>query len=155
MVRNAIDDFWDRLDDEQKQGLLEVQKKYKDNPWWKSDDPFYVIKHQIEEPLQVVSFPTYINMLGKFLDRPLSHLEFAFNYSKIIKEVKFAINRKEAGIIESEEQKEVGRKDYANRLTEIVENKLPKDIVMRVDLPEESDKNENGIDTSGYDGWLK
>jgi len=155
MVRNAIDDFWNELDDEQKQGFIDVQKKYGDNRWWESNDPLYVIKHQIEEPWQVISFPAYMDMLSEFIDRPLSHLEFAFNYDQVMDEVRLAIKRKEVGIIESAEQKEAGRKDYANRLNDIVENKLPKESVMKIDASNNPDRDENGIDKTGYDGWLK
>lgn len=152
-MRNAFD-FWNELDDEQKKCLRGVEAKYGSNRWWESNDPMIVLKYQIEEPMQVVQLSTYLDVLGQFLERPVCHLEIAFDYNRIKSDVRLAIKRREIGIGQSDEQRETAHKDYVQRIVDIVENQLPQDRVMKVDLPQEPDRNDSGIDTSGYDGWL-
>ncbi len=153
-MRNAFD-FWDKLDDDQRRNLDEVSEKYGDNRWWESDDPMTVLRHQIEEPMQVVSVPDYVDMLGQFLERPVCHMEIAFDYDRIKSDVRMAIKRREMGIGQSDEQREAAHQDYVGRIEDIVETQLPKDRVMRVDLSQKPDRNDDGLDVSGYDGWLK
>jgi len=124
-MENAFD-HWKELDAEQKRALRIVKQKYQGNPWWKSDDPATILRYQIEEPTQVVSAPDYIDMLGRFLERPVCHLEIAFNYPAIREEVRLALGRREMGIGQSEEQRETAHRHYARRLKEIVRDELPR-----------------------------
>ena len=154
-MENAFDDFWDQLDTKQKKCLNEVRTKYRDNPWWKSDDPAVVLRYQIEERALVVSFSKYIDMLGKFLQRRVDHMEFAFDYERIKSDVRSALKRKELGTRLNEEQLETAHNDQIRRVTSIIETKLPKDKVMKIDLSKKPEKNDGETDDSGYDGWLK
>lgn len=153
MVKNAFD-FWDKLNEELRTGLREVARKYGNNRWWESDDPVTILRHQVEEPFQVVSFPVYLDMLGVFLERPVCHLDFAFNYSQIKEEVRMAVKRRERGIGQSDEQREAAHQDYVRRIEDIVETKLPKDSVMKVDLSDGANRDNRSTNESGYDGWL-
>jgi hypothetical protein len=153
-MKNAFE-FWSELDEEQKKVLLEVKAKYGDNHWWESDNPMVVLRYQIEEPKQVVYVPDYVVMLGQFLERPVSHIEIAFDYDTIKKDVRLAIKRRESGIEQSDEQKEAAHQDYLRRIEDIVEENLPADRVMKVNTSQKPDRNDGGIDVSGYDGWLK
>ncbi len=153
MVRNVLD-FWDELEGWQKEEYKRVLEKYKDDPWWESDNPVYVLKHQIEEPWPVISVPDYLGMLEKFLERPVCHLDFGFNYQGLQEEVRLAIKRKEQGVGISDEQREEACRRYSERIKRIVDEKFPKGKLMKINLPNTPNMGDQGIGTSGYDGWL-
>lgn len=153
MVENAFD-FWDQLTEEQRTKLAEVKRKYRNNHWWGSDDPLVILGHQIEEPIQIVSLPVYVDMLGDFLERPVCHLDIAFNYDGIKEEVRMAIKRRKRGIVQSDEQREAAHQDYVRRIEDIADNRLPKGRAIKIDLSKGSGRRKGNIDTSGYDGWL-
>jgi len=150
-MRNVFD-FWDDLDPEQKKGATKVEKKYGANRWWESNDPVIILKHQIDEPFLVISFPVYVDMLGKFLETPISSLDFAYGKKEIYEEVRMALKRKELGIKQSEEHKEAAIRNCSTRIERIIQEELPGNVMI-LDVTEER-RNEGEIDTAGYDGWL-
>ena len=128
---NAFD-FWDMLDASQKRNLKKVERKYGSNRWWESDDPLVVIRHQIEEPFQVISFPEYKDMLGLFLERPVAETDFMVNFKGLQNEVRIAIKRKEGNGIQNEEQREAGYHTYRRNLEKYV-SKMPKNRIVKID----------------------
>ena len=152
-MKNAFD-VWDELDDEQKTALREVEAKYKSNRWWESDDPTVLLRFQTEEPIFVLALHPYIDMLGQYLERPVSHVELAYDSEKIKEEVRSAVRRREKGIGQSDEQKEAGHQYHVRRVEDIVDTHL-KDRAMKVDLSQKPDRDKDGTDISGYDGWLR
>lgn len=152
-MRNAFD-FWDKLTKEQKKEVRKVERKYGNNRWWESKDVAVVIYYQSKERMMMMSYPEYKDALEIFLERPVCDIDFAFNKERVDAEIDTALKRKKAGIGQSEEQREAAHKDYRKRLDETIRKKLPKDRIIRIEEPPQNQNgNNNGIDTSGYDGW--
>lgn len=147
-------DYWDLQTEESKKTLRAVEEKYGANRWWESDDTLYVLRHQIDEPHLILPLDVYMRVASELLQRPLSHLECAFNREGIRDEIRLAIARKDKGIGQSDEQREAAHEHHVRSIEYIVKNELPKDRVMKIDLSQKSDRDENGTDQSGYDGWM-
>jgi hypothetical protein len=148
-MRHAFEIF-SELQEHQRESLERVRERYKDNPWWESRDDLYALKYQIDERIQVIFPGEFLEALSKVLERPITQLEFACYDEEIRGEARLAIRRRERGIGQSEEQREQLYCEGRKRLEESVEKLGERAIV----LGNVSDRDERGIDVSGYDGWL-
>jgi hypothetical protein len=152
-MKNAFD-FWDQLKEDQKKKVIEVEKKYGTNRWWESNDPYFVVKHQLAERILMVDLDEYHTALNKILEREVYELELLYDTDKLQAEFSQAIIRKSKGIKKSDAQIEVERQDNMMRLDNYIKNRF-QDRSIKIDAPTDPDINQNGIDTSGYDGWIK
>jgi len=148
-MENAYD-FWDELTEDQRELFRDIKAKYECNHWWESDDPMTVLRHQIEERIQVVSFPKYMTMLGQFLQRNVDEIDLKNNFEQIRADVWLAIKQKEQEIGQSDAQREqAAHEDQARSMEEIIANDSDDEgVEFRPPKPYKHDK-------SSYDGWLK
>jgi len=138
---------------ENRNNLVESMKKYGDNHWWESDDSITIGMYQLFEPILMVPFDKFHEGLEKLLDRPVWTQEMGINYEGLKEEAQLAMRRMKQGIGISDEQRAKavkrsiqGLEDYCKRTGK---------QCLKIDLTERDDgRDENGIDNSGYDGWL-
>jgi hypothetical protein len=153
-MRNAFD-FWEKLQQWQKDALVEIEKKYGDNRWWESSDPKTIIYHQQREPFMVVSFPDYRDLLENYLGTPVCELDFAYHKEKLNEQCNLAIKRDNLGIMQSEEQIETARREFNKRVSHFVKTKFNNAGMIIESSEELPDIDNNGFDRTGYDGWLQ
>jgi hypothetical protein len=136
------------------QAALEVMRKYENNHWWESDDPVEVVKYQVFEDVIIVNFEKYWDGLTKLLGRRISTHEFTPDgLIALQEEVRCALRRMEkGGYGVSDEYRETAERRSVQSAEELSKGK---DRVKVVQKQPVSDRNKQGIDISGYDGWLK
>lgn len=108
--------------------------------------------YQIFEPILLVDFSFFHEGLEKLVDRSVWTHEFVLNYDGLCEEVRLGLNRLKTGIGISDEQHEEDIKRSIQMLGDYCEKTGKK--FLKVELPNEK-SDENGIDNSGYDGWLQ
>ena len=124
-----------------------------DERWWESNDPVIVAMYQLYEPILMVDFDVFHGGLEKLLGRPVFTHELGMNVEELKKEARLGMERVSKGVETSEAYKaEAVRKSFA-MLKEYCKRTGKKFYVVD-STPEASDRNKNGTDVSGYDGWL-
>jgi hypothetical protein len=138
---------------ENRENLVEAMKKYGDDHWWESADPVTIGMYQLFEPTLMVPFDKFHEGLEKFLDRPVFTHELGINYEELKEEAQLAIRRMKTGIGISDEQ----RAEAVKRSIQGLENYCQRTgkQFLKIELTEgDNGRDENGVDTSGYDRWL-
>ena len=132
--------------------LRTAMQSYGENHWWESDDPTQVAMYQIFEDILMTDFSKFHEGLEKIVGRPVYTHEMGMNVEGLRKEARLGIERLKKGIGTSDEYKETA----VRRSIEMLEDYCRKTgkQFLKVDLTEASDRDENGIDQSGYDGWM-
>ena len=147
----------ERYGDLDKKSRINIKKamlSYGNNYWWESKDSRELAMYQVFEKILLTDFSTFHEGLEKLLDRPVWSHELGLNMDGIRNEARLAIERIKEGL---------GGISEENRETKILQSiKMLEDYCkktgkqfFKVELTkEDSDRNSDGIDTSGYDGYL-
>ena len=108
--------------------------------------------YQIFEDILMIDFSKFHEGLETIVGRPDYTHEIGINVEGLGKEARLGIERLKKGIGTSDEYK----KTAVRRSIEMLEDYCRKTgkQFLKVDLTEASDRDENGIDQSGYDGWM-
>ena len=125
---------------------------YGDNHWWESDDPTQVAMYQIFEDILMTDFSKFHEGLETIVGRPVYTHEMGMNVEGLRKEARLGIERLKKGIGTSDEYKETAVRKSIEMLEDYCQRTGKQ--FLKVDLTEASDRDENGIDQSGYDGWM-
>lgn len=132
--------------------LKGAMEKYGDNHWWESKDPIEIAMYQIFEDILMAEFSKFHEGLEKLLGRPVFTHELGLDIRGLREEAKLGIKRLKRGIGTSDEYKETA----VRRSIEMLEDYCRRTgkQFLKVDMDEGSERDENGIDQTGYDGWL-
>lgn len=157
MTTNDYDAYIERTFGEvpakNKKSLVETMKKYGENHWWESDDQLTIGMYQLFEPVLMVPFDKFHAGLEKLLDRPVFTHELRINYEGLKEEAQLALRRLKTGIGVSDEQKAEAVKRSIQMLEDYC--KRTGKQLLKVEVPSErGQRDDKGVDTSGYDGWL-
>ena len=132
--------------------LRTAMQKYGENYWWDSKDSVQVAMYQIFENFLMVDFSLFHEGLEKLVGRPVWTHELGLNVEGIRDEARLGIKRLKTRIGISDEQKQEAIKRSIQMLEDYCQKNGKK--LFKVDLSEKSDRDENGIDRSGEDGYL-
>lgn len=127
-----------------------AREEYGDNHWWESDDPVEIAKNQIFERCLLADFEKFHKGLKIILGRDVYIHELGLNPEGIQDEVRMGLRRLEKGIGTSDEYKQEAFRRSMKQLADYCK-KTGKTLIGMETNP---DRDENGIDISGYDGWL-
>ncbi|MBW2995003.1 hypothetical protein KY312_01505, partial [Candidatus Woesearchaeota archaeon] len=95
----------------------------------------------------------FVEGLGKLVGRPVYTHELGLNVEELREEAKLGIERLKKGIGTSDEYKETAVRKSIQMFEDYCKRTGKK--LIKIDLSEQKpERNSNGIDTSGYDGWL-
>lgn len=145
--------FGKELPQENVDSLKNAMLPYENNYWWESEDPVQIAMYQIFENILMVDFDKFHEGLEIIVGRPVFTHELGFNVEGIRKEVRLGIERLKRGIVTSDEYKETAVRKSIEMLEDYCRRTGKK--FLKADLTEERpDRNESGIDRSGYDGFL-
>ena len=136
--------------------IFETMKKYEGNFWWESNDLAMIGFYQLMEERMIVNFSKFHEGLEKLLDRPVWTHEMGLNYEGLKKEATQAIELYLSGIKHSDEYRNEKTKESIQMLEDFCKKNGKQ--ILKIDLNKENpndERDENGIDNSGYDGWLK
>ena len=134
--------------------LKSAMQKYGDNYWWESKEPIEVAMYQVFEDFFMTDFSTFHEGLEKLVGRPVFIHELGLNIEGIREEARLGIKRLKKGIDTSEGYKQTAVRKSIEMLEDFC--KRTGKQFLKIDLSQESnDKDENGIDIAGYDGYLK
>lgn len=133
--------------------LRTAMEQYGDNRWWESKEPVQVAMYQIFEDILMVDFSTFHEGLEKLVGRPVFTHEMGLNVDGLRKEARLGIERIKKGIGTSDEYKQ----EAVRRSIQMLEDycKRTGKQFLKVDLTEAQERDGNGIDRSGEDGWLR
>jgi hypothetical protein len=139
---------------EQIKSIFETMKKYGKNHWWEEKDPAISSFYQLFEDILVLGdMEVYEAGLKKLLERAIVWpTELLTNKESLQKEALEAKTLYSLGINHSEDHGKEKLKEGIKGLEKIAGDRLIKFNLDSLNLP---DRDENGIDNSGYDGWLK
>ncbi|MFA5173551.1 MAG: hypothetical protein WC438_00030 [Candidatus Pacearchaeota archaeon] len=152
--------FGKDLSQENIDNIRNAMLKYGENYWWESKNPVEIAMYQVFEEILMTDFSLFHKGLEKLVGRPVWTHELGLNIEGIREEARLGINRLKTGMGVSYEQRDEAiirsikmLEDYCNKTGKKflkLELKSPE----KQKLPEESERDDNGIDQSGYDGWL-
>jgi hypothetical protein len=145
------------LTEEQLDNILGVMQKYPNNPWWENKDSVIASYYQNKEEILIMTLEDYQNGLEKLLGRPVFEVELNANKEKLQEEATKAI---ELYLLGEKPDESEAQENYLNGVRKVEDEMKKRGInygKFNVDSQEDSDdeRDENGIDNSGYDGWLK
>lgn len=135
-------------------GLKAAMQKYGDNYWWESEDPIQLAMYQIFEDILMVDFGKFHEGLEKLVGRPVFTHEMGLNPEGLKEEARLGIQRIKKRIGTSEEYKQ----EAVMRSIKMLEDyckKTGKKLFKLDAAQHSSERDENGIDHSGEDGWLR
>ncbi len=128
-------------------------QKYSSNRWWESDDPVTIAKNQFAEPRLLSPMSVYKQGLSIITGRDIYTHDFALDKENLKREVELGLRRLEKGLKTSDEYKEHATRRSIEILSDYCQRTGKK--LVSLDLSQSPDRDEKGIDTSGYDGWLQ
>ena len=142
---------------EQIKSVFETMKKYKDNHWWDEKDSAIASFYQVFENTLILNLDNYREGLTRLLGRVIVWpAELFTNKEGIQKEALeaktlYSLNISHSNEYAKEKLKE-GIKSFEDYCKKTGKKMLKMDL--NQDSPDDG-RDENGIDNSGYDGWLK
>jgi len=146
--------FGEDLPEKNMNNILSVMERYGNNYWWESKDIIEIAMYQVFERILMVPFGEFHGGLEKLLDRPVWTHEFGLNIEGIREEARSAIARYKLGNGGISDEKRQEKIQSSIQMLEDYCKKTGKQL-LKVDLSqEEDDKNEDGLDMSGYDGEI-
>jgi len=147
-------EIWSQLSQETRETIKITMEKYRDNRWWESEDPLQIAMYQIFEDILIVDFDKYHQGLEKLVGRPVFTHEFGISREALREEARMGIRRLKKGIGTSDEYKQTAVRKSIEMLEEFCRRTGKGFLATNVD-EDKPERNSAGIDTSGYDGWLK
>lgn len=145
--------FGSDLPQENIDSLKKAMQKYGENYWWESDDPVQIAMYQIFEDILMSDFGKFHEGIEKIVGRSVFTHEFGLNIDGIREEVCLGIERLKKGIGTSDEYRETAVRKSIEMLEDYCRKTGKK--LLKLELSEKkSERDENGTDISGYDGWL-
>ena len=100
----------------------------------------------------MVDFGKFHEGLEKLVGRPVFTHEMGLNYEGLKEEARLGIKRLKNGIGTSDGYKETAVRKSIKMLEDYCRRTGKK--MLKVDLDDKPERDENGIDRSGEDGWL-
>jgi hypothetical protein len=133
--------------------LINAMRKYGENYWWESKEPVQIAMYQVFEPILMTDFSVYHEGLERLVGRPVFTHEMGLNAEGLREEARLGIRRLKKGIGTSPEYKGEAVMRSIKMLEDFCKKTGKK--LFKVDTSRQSpERDKDGIDRSGEDGWL-